>query len=237
VPSKTLSGREVKRRVLAALREPDWEERLQSLGLADQTLVAPLFTSLYSKDRTIRWHGVSAFGSVVPAIAEQAMERARVIMRRFIWNLNDESGGIGWGSPEAMGEIMARHSRLAGEYHRILLTYIVHKEGPDNFLEHLPLREGAYWGAARLTQARPGLVRPFLAYLVHGLRTEQSAYCLAHLCLCLQSLGPDPRQGLERLDALRGDRRHLSVYWNREFMRTSVGELAARAAASLRAGH
>jgi hypothetical protein len=61
------------------------------------------------------------------------MESARVIIRRLIWNLNDESGGIGWGSPEAMGEIMAGHDRLAEEYHNILISYIM----PDgNYIEH-----------------------------------------------------------------------------------------------------
>ena len=58
-------------------------------------------------------------GALVFSLAEQDMESARVVMRRLMWNLNDESGGIGWGSPEAMGEIMARHSGLAEEYSKI----------------------------------------------------------------------------------------------------------------------
>ena len=62
-------------------------------------------------------------GQVVSNLADTDMESARVIMRRLIWNLNDESGGIGWGSPEAMGDIMACHERLAGEYHRLLVSY------------------------------------------------------------------------------------------------------------------
>jgi len=36
-----------------------------------------------------------------------------------MWSLNDESGGIGWGAPEAMGAIMARHTGLADEYANI----------------------------------------------------------------------------------------------------------------------
>lgn len=232
MPSKTPSGREIKRRVLAALREPDWEERLRSLELPEQSLVAPLFASLYSKDRTVRWHGVSAFGTVVPRLAERRMESARVVMRRFIWNLNDESGGIGWGSPEAMGEIMAQNGRLADEYHRILLTYLIHKEGPDNFLEHLPLREGAYWGAARLAQARPWLVQPFAPYLVRALSDEDSPYSLAHVCLCLRSLEAVAHRAQERLEDLRRDRRSVCVYWSREFITTTVGALADQVLAS-----
>jgi hypothetical protein len=77
-------------------------------------------------------------------------------MRRMIWNLNDESGGIGWGSPETMGESMACHNRLAGEYHRILVSYI----RPDgNFLEHPELQKGLLWGLARLAAVQPELAR------------------------------------------------------------------------------
>jgi len=52
-------------------------------------------------------------GRVVSSLAEKDMESARVVMRRLMWNLNEESGGIGWGCPEAMGETMARSAPLA----------------------------------------------------------------------------------------------------------------------------
>jgi len=47
-------------------------------------------------------------------------------MRRLMWNLNDESGGIGWGNPEAMGEILACHEALANEYAPI--SYPMHEK-------------------------------------------------------------------------------------------------------------
>ena len=54
-------------------------------------------------------------GAVVAHLAEKDMESARVVMRRLMCSLNDESGGIGWGAPEAMGEIIASHEGLASE--------------------------------------------------------------------------------------------------------------------------
>ena len=32
-------------------------------------------------------------------------EKVRPLVKRFIWWMNDESGGIGWSSAPAMGEI------------------------------------------------------------------------------------------------------------------------------------
>ena len=74
-------------------------------------------------------------------------------MRRLMWNLNDESGGIGWRArPEAMGEIVARSERLADEYGHILISYL----DPDgNYLEHPLLQRGLLWGIGRFAHARP----------------------------------------------------------------------------------
>ncbi|MFO7972539.1 MAG: hypothetical protein R6U40_12400 [Desulfobacterales bacterium] len=36
-------------------------------------------------------------GTLVPGLAEQNMESARFVIHCLIWNLNDESGGIGRG--------------------------------------------------------------------------------------------------------------------------------------------
>ena len=95
-------------------------------------------------------------GITVSAIAETALEPARTIMRRLIWSLNDESGGIGWGAPEAMGEIMAENEALAREYYRILVSYI---DENGNVLENDELERGVMWGINRLAQKRPELLR------------------------------------------------------------------------------
>jgi hypothetical protein len=73
-----------------------------------------------------------------------------------MWMLNDESGGIGWGAPEAMAEIMARHAGLAAEYAHILVANM-REEG--NFLELPMLQRGLLWGIGRLAGVRPELMR------------------------------------------------------------------------------
>ena len=81
-----------------------------------------LFSFLCHHDQKIKWRAVTAMGMVISNLAEKEMESARVIMRRLMWSLNDESGGIGWGAPEAMAEIIACHQGLAEEYTHILIS-------------------------------------------------------------------------------------------------------------------
>jgi len=122
-------GRALKKRVLELLKSADFEKELESLSrLPARRVINPLFPFLYNLDEQIRWRAVIAMGAVVANLADEDMASARVIMRRLMWNLNDESGGIGWGSPEAMGEILACHEALSEEYNRILISYA--REGP-----------------------------------------------------------------------------------------------------------
>lgn len=128
------------------------------LGFPPKRVVNPLFSYIQSSDGRIKTRAVAAMGKVVATLADQEMEAARIVMRRLMWSLNDESGGIGWGAPEAMGEIMAEHEGLAREFHKILISYV---DSEGNYLEYAPLRQGAVLGLKRLFKAQPRLMAPY----------------------------------------------------------------------------
>nr|HID60004.1 HEAT repeat domain-containing protein [Desulfobacterales bacterium] len=167
--TRNWSGRTLKQRVLELLKSADFDLALGELSrLPGRKVVNPLFSFLCSNDEEIRWRAVTALGAVVANLASKDMESARVIIRRLMWNLNDESGGIGWGSPEAMGEILARHEGLAQEYANILLSY-AREDG--NYLEHEILQRGLLWGIGRLAQVRPDLVKDAAPYLTQYMKS------------------------------------------------------------------
>ena len=210
------------------LQDPHWEEQWKALRPSQdpQKWVSPLFSALFSTQDTIHWHAVTCFGDVVCDLAQWSMESARVIMRRFLWSLNDESGGIGWGAPEAMGEIMARHQGLAREYSSILLSFICPCHGPDNFLEYDPLRQGAHWGIARLAQDHPLLVQPGEEPLAKALGFEHHAKSLLLICLALEALSSLSPQTVSMLRQWTADTRSVSLYWNARFHTRTLGRQA-----------
>ena len=222
-----MAHRQLKSRVLELLRSSDLPAALDAIcHMVPRQVVNPLFGLLYHGEPLIRWRAVTAMGVVVSGLAESDIEAARIIMRRFMWNLNDESGGIGWGSPEAMGEIMARHGGLACEYGCILVSY-ANPEG--NFLEHPGLQLGLLWGLGRLGRVRP----------------EIACHAVAHIRPFLQSSDPDLR-GMavwaltpfkdELSSSLLGplllDERHLTIYIDNELTDCVIGELASAPASS-----
>ncbi|MBC2716073.1 MAG: HEAT repeat domain-containing protein [Desulfobacteraceae bacterium] len=148
-----LKGRRVKKHIKALLQAEDFETSLQAIFQYPPRLsVNFLFSFFYSKEEIIKWRSIAAMGRVVSRLADENMESARVIMRRLMWNLNDESGGIGWGSAEAMGEIMALHPGLADEFSSILRSYI---RPDENFLEYEMLQRGVVWCIGRLAEVYP----------------------------------------------------------------------------------
>ena len=164
------SGRSLKKKLFDLLNQGDLEKALVEIGrLPPRQIINPLLSFLQSGEEKIKWGAVKAMGVVVSQLAERDLEAARVIMRRLMWNLNDESGGIGWGSPEAMGEILATHSGLAREYAHILLSY-AREDG--NYLEHEALQRGLLWGIGRLSEKRPELVREAVAFLLPYLASQ-----------------------------------------------------------------
>ncbi|SLM28145.1 conserved hypothetical protein [Desulfamplus magnetovallimortis] len=147
--------RKLKQKVYDLLTMKDEEISLENIvNIPGRQVVNPLFSFIQHSNESIKWRAVKAMGRVVNRMADNDIESARIIMRRLMWSLNDESGGIGWGAPEAMGEIMAQNSRLAREYRHILFSY-VDKNG--NYLEYAPLRNGALWAIERLCQSEKQL--------------------------------------------------------------------------------
>lgn len=174
-------NRKIKKQVLAVLAGSDLEKIRLELGKYEEHgLVNPLFSALLRPEEMLRWHAVTLFGEVVARLAEKDMEAARVVMRRFLWSLNDESGGIGWGAPEAMGEVMAHHDRLCDEYLHMLISYMLpdgeleHQDG--NYLELPALQRGLLWGVGRLAEKRAAL-------LIEGDRYSEPAL-ISSICRC-----------------------------------------------------
>lgn len=229
MPLNELSFREMKPKVFALLNQADFSRAIEQIcRFPHRRVVNPLFSFLYSLDEPVRWRAVSAMGAVVSRLAEANMESARIIMRRFIWNLNDESGGIGWGSPEAMGETMALSKPLADEYAHMLVSYI----RPDgNFLENEDLQAGVLWGLGRLAHVRPGHVEDAAAFLDPYLKSPRAH--VRGLAVWTAAALPD-HDTIARLCHFRQDEATFRLYQEGTLHRVRICDLVAKPAATCR---
>ncbi len=215
--------RQLKREVHRLFQTKDLATALKAVAaMPARQVVNPLFGLLYHGDPRVRWYAVAAMGEVVAALADRDMESARVVVRRLMWNLNDESGGIGWGSPESMGEIMARHDGLAREYASILVSYL----DPDgNYLEHEDLQVGLLWAVGRLARVHPELVEDAREFLVIHFTSSNPRLRGMALWASL-ALRPTPEGGL-LLQPLCVDPSEIAIFQDGELISRRIGDLAA----------
>ncbi len=225
-----MSDRSHKRHILALLTAEDFDQALREiLALPPGATVNPLIGGLCAIDELAKWRAVTALGQVVAAMAAAGMENARIVMRRFMWMLNDESGGIGWGVPEAMAEILSCHNGLAEEYANILVSFL----RPDGlYLEYAPMQQGLLWGIGRFAQVRPDLLHKFNAttYLLPYLRAPDGAV----RGLAARALGVlGAREAAGAIAALQDDGTPIRLFADGRLTEVTAGQLAAEAAARL----
>jgi len=217
----------LKRSAEALLRADDFEERLAAWrGLPPRRAVTPLLSFLCSPEEIVRWRAVRALGVVVARLAGEDVESARVVMRKLMWSLAEESGAFGWGAPEAMAEIMARHQGLAGEFGHVLLSY-VREDG--NRLDSDVLLRGVVWGLGRLAPARSGPLAGCVRHLEPFLGSADAALRgLASWALARMGWTPSPAQA----EALRSDQAEFSLYLDGALVTSRVCDAAALGACS-----
>ena len=219
-----------KRRISKLLESSDIEAVIHELRqLPASRVINPLIGALCSSNETVRWHAITALGPIVADLADHDMEAARVVMRRFMWSLNDESGGIGWGAPEAMGEIMAAHDRLAEEYGHMLVAYM----REDGFYLELPqLQQGLMWGLSRFAMVKPDLLKAknVIIYLLPYLNSPDSTV----RGLAARALGfLQSKEASQELAKLVNDSAQVKIFLNRTFVADTVGGLAHKALANI----
>jgi len=227
--------RELRKNVLEALKLEPWPSGLALLEEhSPKTLLGPLYACLLEPDQLVRWRTASAFGVVVARLFQNRPDDARQLVRQFMWRLNEESGNVAWGIPEAFGEILVQEPHLAREFHRVLASYIHERDCKtgDNYLELCPLRRGVYWGLGCLAEARPELALPALDDLILTLAGDdpESRGLAAWAVGSLLPLSGDRRAAaLAALEALRQDGAVFDFYTRGSLSQVSVSELARKA--------
>ncbi|MCX5877473.1 MAG: HEAT repeat domain-containing protein [Deltaproteobacteria bacterium] len=225
-----VSQRGIKQEILTLLSQAELNAVLTALaGYSPEKLLNPLFSAICSASEKTKWNAVSAMGATVSRLADQDMEAARIVMRRFMWSLNDESGGIGWGTPEAMAECLVCHKSLAQEYTKILVSFM----REDGFYLELPaLQRGLMWGLGRLAQARPELLRDWQAprYLLPYLDSEDPIVrALAARALGLLQVV----EAAAKIKQSPDDTTEFSLYVEHRLTTVTAGQLAREALAAL----
>lgn len=146
----------------AYIREMLTKRDFNALEQWATTLSSPLrrlMSLTYDSDELIAWRAIEGVGRVAALMAATNLEKVRDTIRRLLWLMSDESGGVGWHSPEIIGEILVNVPALIPEYGPLLPAYF----------QEEPFERGAFMAVFRAASVNAGPFREFAADLEQGL--------------------------------------------------------------------
>ena len=107
-----------------------------------------LMSVTYDSDELVRWRAIEATGWVAGKSPSSDLDSVREMVRRLLWQMSDESGGLAWHASELIGEILVNVPVLIPEYADLLLS----------FLREEPFERGTHFAVYRVVQVNP---KPF----------------------------------------------------------------------------
>jgi len=202
----------LKKQVQEALSNGNYDTILEIGTRYTGQVIAALINTLYSMDELLRWRAVECLGLLTKQISITEPERAREIIRRLLWALNDESGGSGWASPEAVGEVIRNRPDIYNEFVSILVSF---REDPS-------LIRGIIWALGRIGEVKPALVDDYIP-LLHDLlgvsETQQRGLALWALLKIKAAIPADKKELLKK------DYSEFQAYENKHLIKYKIAEL------------
>lgn len=171
------------------LESEQWRESLDSIAANGSTAVGPLMSFL-THEPVLRLRAAIALGRTTSELHKKNSEAARDVMRRLNWRMSEESGNIGWGVPEAVGEVLAQCPALAKDFHRIFFSTILDLGFDDNYVDNDVLRRSCYFAIGRFVRACPQYGEEVRPLLRKGLQDTDAA-CTGFAAWALGLLTPD----------------------------------------------
>jgi HEAT repeat protein len=206
----------VKEQLRNLLVDENYEAIVELAGRKKRVL--SFLTALtYDPDPLINWRAIEAIGLAAGRMADDDPEFVRIHLRRLLWLLNDESGGIGWHAPEAMGEIVRNRPDQFAEYILIIISLFDMEEE-----DVVKFRPGILWAIGRLGQVMPNAVKPAIPWIIPCL-DNSDPQTRGMAVWCLGQLGAV--EHLSPYEILLRDESLIDFYNDGQLVRKSVAQL------------
>jgi hypothetical protein len=205
------ASRKAELRRLLERRDP---ASLRAWAEANRGALRLAFSLTFAQDELLRQRAIEAVGIIAGHLAQTDRGVVRDYLRRLLWLMNDESGGLGWHAPEAIGEILVNVPELIGEFAPLLPHYLAEE----------PFEAGTHRAIHRIAEIRPQVFTPYLADLRRSLGDPDPAIRALGASVVLVV---DPGGGRAAVEKLRHDGRRFTMYdyQTGQLQQSTVGEI------------
>ncbi len=197
------------KRLYEILLNADYDELL-SIDKPSK-IVRYLISISYDKSELIAWRSIEAVGRVTALVSIESPEFGRNVIRRLIWSIRDESGGIGWSAPEMIGEIVRNNPAMYTDIPQILWS----------FMEEEFLQKGIIWAVGRIAESSPELVQFSIPVLKeYCAKSGPDMRFYAVWALCKFGIIPELAQDTENITAY--------LYEDTQYKEVSLREIISK---------
>jgi hypothetical protein len=188
----------------------------------DKGVTRVLMSCLFDPSELICFRTAEALGVVCAVQAGRGLRKVRRLIRRLLWLMNDESGGICWYAPEAIGEILVNVPKLRDQFVAILCS----------FIKEEPFERGVHRALSRMARFAPDMLADIPSKLMESLDDPDPAI-RGHASEILGLLRVEIAR--DKLESLKDDKTEYEFYdfGSRELMQVSVGDAVSEALIAL----
>ncbi len=225
--SNRMNQLEIKRTIQQALDQNDIDA-VVSLAQRHRRALSQLVRIAYDKESLAGWRAIKAIGRVAKALVNTDDEFLHVTVRKLLWSLSDESGGIGWAAPEILGEIV---SADPGKFGNIIPIIAEVYE-----IEEIVFRPGVIYALMRIAETAPELITNYQKTIISSLTDENPMiriYALKLIRLlwpvvCKKNIWSDQYRDKIKfaIKNMINDRKVVWIYQNSSFIDIEVGYIA-----------
>ncbi|MDO8282028.1 MAG: HEAT repeat domain-containing protein [Thermodesulfovibrionia bacterium] len=203
----------LKKKVIAILESQEYP-RLFDLWPENRKILRLLISLTYDKKSILAWRAIEGVGILSALIAKDDPNTVRNLVGRLLWMIRDESGGIGWSSPEMLGEIVRNNPVLCSDIAPIIVS----------FNEEEPLLPGILWAFGRVGEMNKELMLPSVEDILPFLDHPSSLI----RGLTVWALGKTVEtRSIAKRKAMTSDSGSLIIYDNSRLIETTVGRIAS----------
>lgn len=211
----------LKQTILHSLEANDLEA-VVALATENRKVLSQLVRMAYDKETLVGWRAIKAIGLVAGELVKTDDEFLRVTIRKLLWSLSDESGGIGWSAPEILGEIVSADPKRFSDI--IPLISEVYK------VEEKVFRPGILYALGRIAEVDPALVMPFIDVIEQAL-SDENPLTRVHALMAIKTLkdklGRDDWERFSgKIKSLLSDKAEVWLYEKDSFVGVQVKEVA-----------
>lgn len=200
---------DIKSRIINLLKTCSYDE-IAETAKKDKGVIRRIIALAYDKEDVLSWRAIEAMGIIAGRLSGERIDVIRDTIRRLLWSMGEESGGIGWSSAEMLGEII--------------------RSDPDEFADIIPIvwsfkeedmfRPGVLRAMGRIADVRPDLVA-FISKDLRPMLSDKNPAVRAYAVWVIGKLGI--RDFFEDIASLSGDNSIVSFYQDFELAKKTVG--------------